>query len=97
MLWNSNVKQLCYRPITKHGSPLVGLLKDGPGNTKAFLAAGHGPWGITLGPGKNFLENVDVDVITIDLLGTGKVMAELILGGKVSSADISRLDPAQYL
>ncbi|KIJ52387.1 hypothetical protein M422DRAFT_26007 [Sphaerobolus stellatus SS14] len=44
-------EQLCYRPITRHGTPLLGLLKNGPGNTRAYLAAGHGPWGITLGPG----------------------------------------------
>jgi len=44
-------QQLCYRPVTKHGSPLVGPLKVGLANSKAFVAAGHGPWGITLGPG----------------------------------------------
>ncbi|KAF8476538.1 FAD dependent oxidoreductase, partial [Gautieria morchelliformis] len=41
--------ELCYRPVTPHGAPLVGSLKSG--STKAFIAAGHGPWGITLGPG----------------------------------------------
>lgn len=43
------IKQLCYRPITSQGVPLIGKLRSG--SVKAFIAAGHGPWGITLGPG----------------------------------------------
>jgi len=43
------VEQLCYRPVTPHGAPLIGALRQTHG--KAFLASGHGPWGIHLGPG----------------------------------------------
>ncbi|EIN09629.1 FAD dependent oxidoreductase [Punctularia strigosozonata HHB-11173 SS5] len=40
------VKQLCYRPRTPDGRPSIGKL-----NEHVWMAAGHGPWGITLGPG----------------------------------------------
>ncbi|KAF8517754.1 FAD dependent oxidoreductase [Hysterangium stoloniferum] len=43
------VEQLCYRPVTPHGAPLIGALL--PTHGKSFLASGHGPWGILLGPG----------------------------------------------
>ncbi|RDW66919.1 hypothetical protein BP5796_09668 [Coleophoma crateriformis] len=74
-------KGLCFRPVTKKGTPILSKIADqslGGVNTRpdgeggVFLAAGHGPWGITLG------------------LGTGKVMAGIIQG-KTVSADVSRL------
>lgn len=43
---------LCYRPVTRKGTPYVGSV-PGVGNT--FVAAGHGPWGITLGPGTGYV------------------------------------------
>ncbi|KAL0937516.1 FAD dependent oxidoreductase superfamily [Colletotrichum truncatum] len=73
---------LCFRPVTTSGAPILSRIPDsrlGSGvSTRAgaeggvFVAAGHGPWGISLS------------------LGTGKVMAEMIQGRKLS-ADISRL------
>jgi glycine/D-amino acid oxidase-like deaminating enzyme len=61
---------LCYRPVTRRGYPYLCKL---PQRSDLYLTAGHGPWGISLGP------------------GTGKVMSELVLNGKATSADISRL------
>lgn len=65
---------LCHRPVGPSGRPLLMALdaKQSGGAEGVFVAAGHGPWGISLS------------------LGTGMVMAEMILGRKLS-ADISRL------
>ena len=38
----------CARPMSVDGRPLLGPL---PGVDGLFVAAGHGPWGISLGPG----------------------------------------------
>lgn len=38
----------CARPVTPDGRPLIGPV---PGLRRAFVAAGHGPWGISTGPG----------------------------------------------
>ena len=38
----------CARPLAADGRPLLGPVPGLPG---AFLAAGHGPWGISTGPG----------------------------------------------
>jgi glycine/D-amino acid oxidase-like deaminating enzyme len=38
----------CARPMSADGRPLLGPL---PGVEGLFVAAGHGPWGISLGPG----------------------------------------------
>lgn len=75
-------KGLCFRPVTASGEPILTRIPDSrlgdgvstrPGaEGGVFLAAGHGPWGISLS------------------LGTGKVMAEMMQGRKLS-ADISRL------
>ncbi|KAI8176373.1 hypothetical protein K4K54_004189 [Colletotrichum sp. SAR 10_86] len=75
-------KGLCFRPVTASGEPILARIPDSrlgdgistrPGaEGGVFLAAGHGPWGISLS------------------LGTGKVMAEMMQGRKLS-ADISRL------
>ncbi|KAK0564546.1 hypothetical protein OC844_001646 [Tilletia horrida] len=62
-------KALCYRPMTDRGNPIISAV---PGEEGIFLLSGHGPWGISLGP------------------GSGKVMAELLLG-KTLSAEISAL------
>jgi len=37
----------CARPLSADGLPLLGRA---PGHDDAFVAAGHGPWGISLGP-----------------------------------------------
>lgn len=59
---------LCFRPVTRNGDPIISRIEDddlGPGiRTKAgheggvFIAAGHGPWGIShsLGTGKVMAE-----------------------------------------
>ncbi len=38
----------CARPVSPDGRPLLGAI---PGIRNAFVAAGHGPWGISTGPG----------------------------------------------
>jgi glycine/D-amino acid oxidase-like deaminating enzyme len=38
----------CARPVSPDGRPLIGRV---PGVGKAFIVAGHGPWGISTGPG----------------------------------------------
>lgn len=40
--------QLCYRPVTSSGYPYISAI---PGLDKVWCCAGHGPWGISLGPG----------------------------------------------
>src|SRR3954454_14456386 len=37
----------CARPVALDGRPLVGPV---PGRERLFVAAGHGPWGISTGP-----------------------------------------------
>jgi glycine/D-amino acid oxidase-like deaminating enzyme len=37
----------CARPLSRDGLPLLGRA---PGSEHVFVAAGHGPWGISLGP-----------------------------------------------
>jgi glycine/D-amino acid oxidase-like deaminating enzyme len=37
----------CARPLSADGRPLLGRA---PGRDDVFVAAGHGPWGISLGP-----------------------------------------------
>jgi len=37
----------CARPLSADGLPLLGRA---PGRDDVFVAAGHGPWGISLGP-----------------------------------------------
>ncbi|KAI0019101.1 FAD dependent oxidoreductase [Xylariomycetidae sp. FL0641] len=74
---------LCFRPVTAHGSPIVGRVPDenlgpgvgtreGPGAGGVYMATGHGPWGISMS------------------LGTGMVVAEMVQGRPLS-ADVSRL------
>jgi glycine/D-amino acid oxidase-like deaminating enzyme len=40
-------RQACYRPVTDDGLPLIGRV---PGLTGAYVATGHGPWGILNAP-----------------------------------------------
>jgi glycine/D-amino acid oxidase-like deaminating enzyme len=41
-------RQACYRPITDDGIPLIGRV---PGVAGAYVATGHGPWGMLNAPG----------------------------------------------
>ena len=69
---------LCFRPITRRGTPILARIPDGMlgrnmatrggGEGGVFLAAGHGPWGISMS------------------LGTGKVMAEMVQGLPTSAS-----------
>jgi glycine/D-amino acid oxidase-like deaminating enzyme len=36
----------CARPLSRDGRPLLGPIMEG-----LYLLTGHGPWGVTLGPG----------------------------------------------
>ncbi|KAK2601037.1 hypothetical protein N8I77_010517 [Diaporthe amygdali] len=73
---------LCFRPVTPYGTPIISRIDDEhleegittrpDGEGGVFLAAGHGPWGISLS------------------LGTGKVLAEMAQGRRIS-ADVSSL------
>jgi glycine/D-amino acid oxidase-like deaminating enzyme len=38
---------MCARPLSSDGRPLVGRV---PGIDRLWIAAGHGPWGISTGP-----------------------------------------------
>ena len=77
---NVTREALCFRPVTKRGTPVIAKVPDSAlsegtksaGAGGVFLAAGHGPWGISLS------------------LATGKVVSEMIRGEK-TSANISRL------
>jgi len=40
-------RQACYRPVTDDGLPLIGRV---PGLRGAYVATGHGPWGILNAP-----------------------------------------------
>jgi glycine/D-amino acid oxidase-like deaminating enzyme len=60
---------LCFRPVTKRGTPILGRIPDdilgrittrGGSEGGVWLAAGHGPWGISLslGSGKVMAEMI---------------------------------------
>jgi glycine/D-amino acid oxidase-like deaminating enzyme len=62
-------KGLCFRPVTERGTPILGRIPDqdlggiktkGAGEGGVWLAAGHGPWGISmsLGTGKVMAEMI---------------------------------------
>ncbi|HEV8585882.1 MAG TPA: FAD-dependent oxidoreductase [Methylomirabilota bacterium] len=40
-------RQACYRPVTQDGLPLIGRV---PGVASAYVATGHGPWGMLNAP-----------------------------------------------
>jgi glycine/D-amino acid oxidase-like deaminating enzyme len=40
-------RQACYRPVTDDGLPLIGRV---PGLAGAYVATGHGPWGMLNAP-----------------------------------------------
>src|SRR6185369_16726484 len=40
--------RVCARPVSFDGRPLIGPV---PGLSNVYVCAGHGPWGISTGPG----------------------------------------------
>ena len=40
-------RQVCYRPVTPDGMPLIGVVPGSPG---AYIATGHGVWGMLTAP-----------------------------------------------
>jgi glycine/D-amino acid oxidase-like deaminating enzyme len=51
----------CARPVSFDGRPLIGAV---PGVESLYVCAGHGPWGISTGPGSG-------NLIAAQMLGTG--------------------------
>nr|POF03961.1 putative oxidoreductase c1f5.03c [Quercus suber] len=73
---------LCFRPTTDRGTPILDRISDaelGGVNTKAgrdggvFVAAGHGPWGIShsLGTGKVMAEMLEGQALSADVSALG--------------------------
>lgn len=79
------------------GDPVIGKI-EGPSKEKGiYVASGHSYWGICNGkvPVSRSLTVYLADRLLPCELGpgTGRVMAEILLDGKASSADISDLSP----
>lgn len=75
-------KGLCFRPVTSTGNPIVCKIKDedlggietmGGGEGGVYVAAGHGPWGISmgLGTGKVMQEMMEGDTLSADVSRLG--------------------------
>lgn len=73
-------KGLCFRPVTRKGTPILSRISDQSlggvstrpdGEGGVFLAAGHGPWGITLslGTGKVMAEIIQGRPVSADVNG----------------------------
>lgn len=66
---------LCFRPVTSRGTPLVSKVEDQSLGVKAwggvYVAAGHGPWGISLslGTGKVVAEMIKGVPTSADVSG----------------------------
>ncbi|KAL8682824.1 MAG: hypothetical protein Q9186_001153 [Xanthomendoza sp. 1 TL-2023] len=64
---------LCFRPVTGRGVPIVGPARDkgGEGEEGVWVAAGHGPWGISLslGTGCVVAEMVEGREVSAELKG----------------------------
>ncbi|KAL8804778.1 MAG: hypothetical protein Q9182_002370 [Xanthomendoza sp. 2 TL-2023] len=64
---------LCFRPVTGKGVPIVGPARDqgGKGEEGVWVAAGHGPWGISLslGTGCVMAEMVEGREVSAELVG----------------------------
>lgn len=72
----------CFRPVTKRGTPILAGIEDeklggvvtrGGDAGGVFLAAGHGPWDITLslGTGKVMSEMIEGREASVDVSGLG--------------------------
>ena len=59
---------LCFRPVTRRGVPIVAEVRP-----RVWVAAGHGPWGISLslGTGKVVCEMVDGRELSADVSALG--------------------------
>ena len=75
-------KGLCFRPVTSNGYPIVAQVPDedlGGIATKdgaeggVYVAAGHGPWGISmsLGTGKVMQEMIEGEELSADVSRLG--------------------------
>ena len=75
-------KGLCFRPVTGSGNPIVARVLDedlGGIGTKegseggVYIAAGHGPWGISmsLGTGKVMQEMMEGEKLSVDVSRLG--------------------------
>jgi glycine/D-amino acid oxidase-like deaminating enzyme len=73
---------LCFRPVTQQGTPILGrILDESLGSIKTrggfeggiWLAAGHGPWGISLslGSGKVIAEMIQGRPTSVSVKGLG--------------------------
>ena len=73
---------LCFRPVTRHGNPILCRIADdklGGIETKygadggVFVAAGHGPWGIShsLGTGKVTAELLEGQMTSANISALG--------------------------
>jgi glycine/D-amino acid oxidase-like deaminating enzyme len=71
-------KGLCFRPVTNRGTPFLTRIPDnmlgdvrvrGAGDGGVWLAAGHGPWGISLslGSGKVMAEMIQGKPPSVDI------------------------------
>ncbi|KAI4290201.1 MAG: hypothetical protein L6R35_000524 [Caloplaca aegaea] len=66
---------LCWRPVTDRGTPIVGPVKKGKEAEEeeegVWIAAGHGPWGISLSLGTGMLvsEMVEGKDVSVDISG----------------------------
>lgn len=65
-------EQLCFRPMTKHGLPFIGAYPEVRG---IYIGAGHGHFGIILGPGTGKVlsemilgEELSADITLLPLL-----------------------------
>lgn len=75
-------KGLCFRPVTHRGTPILGRIPDvelggmqtrGAGEGGVWIAAGHGPWGISLslGTGKVMAEMLQGKSTSADVSALG--------------------------
>ena len=75
-------ESLCFRPVTRNGVPILARVPDkdlGGIDTKekpnggVFVAAGHGPWGIShsLGTGKVMAEMLEDEKLSADVRSLG--------------------------
>lgn len=72
-------RQACYLPFHDRGYPAIGWIsKPKKGKAGAFVAAGHGVWGISLAPGTG--------KVVADMIVGGN-------GGKGAGWDVTKLAP----
>lgn len=67
---------LCFRPVTRRGTPILARIPENDVETKGvgvWVAAGHGPWGISLslGTGKVMAEMIQGRPMSADVSRLG--------------------------